>query len=106
MDIQVESHQDHRIIRIQGSITFENCPSLQNRLDSVLDDEVRTLTIDFKDVSFIDSSGIGEVLRLYRRMGNCGGELILLNPNKKLQGLFLMYRFDRFMKIQQDAAPG
>ena len=105
MDIQVESRRDRRIIRIRGSINFENCPSLQNRLDSVLDDEVRTLMIDFKNVSFIDSSGIGEVLRLFRRMRDRGGELILMNPNKKLQGLFLMYRFDKFMKIEQDVDP-
>jgi stage II sporulation protein AA (anti-sigma F factor antagonist) len=103
MDIQVESHRDSRIIRVKGNITFENCPLFQSRLDSVLDNEVRELAIDFRDVSFIDSSGIGEVLRLFRRMKDCGGELVLMNPNRKLQGLFLMYRFDKFMKIRQEA---
>ena len=106
MDIQVESHQSRRIIRIKGNITFENCPLFQSRLDSILDDEVRELMIDFKDVSFVDSSGIGEVLRLFRRMSDCGGELVLMNPNKKLQGLFLMYRFDKFMKIERETESG
>jgi len=35
------------------------------------------------------------------------GEVILINPNKKLRTLFTMYRFDRFMRIREEseAAP-
>ncbi len=105
MDIQVESCEDRRIVRIKGNITFENCPILQTRMDSVLDGKVRELVIDFREVPFIDSSGIGEVLRLFRRMSDSGGELLLMNPNQKLRDLFLMYRFDTFMKIHQDPEP-
>ena len=102
MDIQVESQGDRRIVHIQGKITFEYCPVLQNRLDSVVDPGVREVVIDFKEVPFIDSSGIGEVLRLFKRMRDGNGEVVLLNPNQKLRDLFSMYRFDKFMKILQE----
>jgi len=101
MDIQVESRGDRRIIHIKGKITFEYCPILQNRLDAVVDDAVRQVVIDFKDVPFIDSSGVGEVLRLFKRMKDASGEVILANPNQKLRDLFAMYRFEQFMKIQE-----
>jgi anti-sigma B factor antagonist len=97
MDIQVESHDDRRIVRIRGKVTFEYCPALQSRLDSLLKEKVREVAIDFKDVPFIDSSGIGEVLRLFKRMKEAGGEVVLLNPNRKLRTLFSMYRFDQFL---------
>ena len=100
MDIQVESQGNCRIIHIQGKITFEYCPVLQSRLDSVVDEGVREVVIDFKEVPFIDSSGVGEVLRLFKRMKDSGGEVILANPNNKLRDLFSMYRFDQFMKIR------
>ncbi len=106
MDIQVESQGERRIVRIKGKITFECCPELQSRLNSVLDDGVREVWIDFKEVPFIDSSGIGEVLRLFKRLKELGGSLLLLNPNKKLRDLFLMYRFDRFMTILEEADLG
>jgi anti-sigma B factor antagonist len=102
MDIQVESSGDRRIVRIQGRITFEYCPALQNRLDSLVDEGVRQIAIDFKDVPFIDSSGVGEVLRLFKQMRDAGGEVVLLNPNQKLRDLFLMYRFNQFMKIREE----
>jgi anti-sigma B factor antagonist len=99
MDIQVESRGDYRIVHIKGKITFESCAVLQNRLDSVLDEGARQIVIDFKEVPFIDSSGVGEVLRLFKRMKDVNGEVLLANPNPKLRDLFSMYRFNQFMKI-------
>jgi anti-anti-sigma factor len=105
MDIQVESRENCRIVHITGKITFECCPVLQSRLDSVVDEGVREIVIDFKEVPFIDSSGVGEVLRIFKRMKENGGKLILANPNQKLGDLFSMYRFNQFMQIRQEADP-
>jgi anti-anti-sigma factor len=106
MDIQVESLDDRRIVRIRGKVTYENCPSLQSRLDSLAGEGVREVVIDFRDVSFIDSSGVGEVLRCFKRMREIGGEVTLINPNQKLRDLFSMYRFDKFMKIRESVEHG
>jgi stage II sporulation protein AA (anti-sigma F factor antagonist) len=103
MDIQVESRGAVGIIRIKGKVTFECCPDLQRCLDPIPGGEVRQVIIDFKEVPFIDSSGIGEVLRLFKRMRETGREVVLANPNQKLRDLFLMYRFNQFMKIQDNA---
>jgi anti-anti-sigma factor len=99
MDIQVESRGDRRIVRIKGKITFELCPQLQSRLDGVLEEGVCQVVIDFREVPFMDSSGIGEILRLYKLARDRHGELVLINPNQKLHNLFTMYRFEKFMKI-------
>jgi anti-anti-sigma factor len=106
MDIQVESHDDRRILHIQGKITFEHCSELQSRLDSILDKGVREVVLDFREVPFIDSSGVGEVLRLFKRVKESGGRIVLANPNRKLRELFAMYRFDQFMEIIEEPAHG
>jgi anti-sigma B factor antagonist len=102
MNIQVESRGNSRIVHIKGKVTFEYCPALQSSLDAVLDEGVRRIVIDFKEVPFIDSSGVGEVLRLFKKMKDSNGELILANPNQKLRDLFSMYRFEQFMKIREN----
>jgi anti-sigma B factor antagonist len=106
MDIQVETFEDYRIIHLKGKITFEYCPALQKYLDSVLTEGIHRIIIDFKEVPYIDSSGVGEVLRLYKRMKDSGGEVILQNPNQKIRNLFIMYRFDQFMNIPERSDPG
>ncbi|NWG14213.1 MAG: STAS domain-containing protein [Acidobacteria bacterium] len=99
MDIQAESMGTHCTIRIRGKITFEHCTDLQGRIDAAVGADTRQVTVDFKEVPFIDSSGIGEILRLYRLMRERNGDVTLANPNNKLRTLFTIYRFDKFMKI-------
>jgi anti-anti-sigma factor len=106
MEIQVESRGDRRIIRIKDKITFEHCPMLQSHLDPVLEPGVREIVIDFKDVPFMDSSGIGEILRLFKQLRDRNGDLVLINPNRKLRNLFTMYRFEKFMKIREEVEAG
>ena len=106
MDIQVESRQDKRIVHISGKITFEHCPALAARFDPLLEEGVREVVIDFKDVPFMDSSGIGEILRLFKLLRDRKGSLVLINPNKKLLSLFSMYRFEKFMKILEEVEAG
>jgi len=105
MDIQVESVGDVRIVHVKGKVTFEYCPAFQRGLDSILGAGVRRVVIDFKEVPFIDSSGIGEVLRLFKKMRDANGEVVLANPNRKLRDLFSMYRFNQFMKITESTDP-
>jgi len=102
MDIQVESRGDGKIVRIKGKITFEHCAAMQAEFDRVLEEGVHELLIDFKEVPFIDSSGIGEILRVFRLLRERHGEMVLANPNKKLRDLFTMYRFEKFMKIREE----
>ena len=104
MHIQVESRGNRRIVRINGKITFEYCPVFQSRLDSVMNEGVKEVIIDFKEVPFIDSSGIGEILRLFKHMREAGGEVVLMNANQKLRDLFDMYRFGQFMKICEESS--
>jgi len=106
MDIQVESRGDRKIVRIRGKITFEHCPVLQAEFDKALNGGVSEVVIDFKEVPFIDSSGIGEILRVFRLVRERHGETVLINPNKKLRDLFTMYRFEKFMKIREEVEAG
>jgi len=103
MEIQVESQGGRSIVRLKGKVTYEHCPELQRRLDRVLEEGTREVIIDFREVPFLDSSGIGEILRVFKLIREREGELILVNPNQKLRALFTMYRFDKFMKIRDEA---
>jgi anti-sigma B factor antagonist len=106
MDIQVESRGTRRIVRISGKITFEHCPALASQFEPVLAEGVTEVVLDFKGVPFMDSSGIGEVLRLFKMLRDRNASLLLINPNRKLRSLFSMYRFEKFMKILEEVETG
>ena len=106
MEVQVEARGERRIVRIKDKITFEHCPVLQSRLEPALETGVREVVVDFRDVPFMDSSGIGEILRLFKHMRERNGSVVLINPNRKLHNLFTMYRFEKFMQIREDVEAG
>ena len=106
MEVQVEARGERRIVRIKDKITFEHCPVLQSRLEPALETGVREVVVDFRDVPFMDSSGIGEILRLFKHMRERSGSVVLINPNRKLRNLFTMYRFEKFMRIREDVEAG
>jgi anti-sigma B factor antagonist len=106
MNIQIESSGDRRIICIKEKITCEHCELFHNQVKPALDENVREVVIDFKDVPFVDSSGIGEILRIFSVMQDRKGQLTLINPNDKLRDLFSMYRFGQYMKILDKVEAG
>jgi anti-sigma B factor antagonist len=107
MDIQVESHGASQIVRINGKLTSECSMELQRGFDAVLSGQgVRKVIVDLKEVPLIDSSGVGEIIRLFKQVRRVDGKVVLMNPNKKLRDLFLMYRFDRFMEVCDEKDPG
>jgi anti-sigma B factor antagonist len=79
---------------------------LQSRLDGVVEEGVREVVIDFRDVPFMDSSGVGEILRLFKLLRDRHVGVVLINPNQKLNNLFKMYRFEKFMKILDSVEAG
>ena len=90
MDIQVESHGDSQIVRISGKLTSEYSSELKRRLDSALSKEgIQEVIVDLKEVPFIDSSGVGEILRLFKRVRATEGNI--LGKVRRGQGAFLAH---------------
>jgi len=106
MDIQVESRGDRKVVRIKGKITVEHCAAMQSELDRVLEPGIVEVVVDFREVPFIDSSGVGEILRLFRLVREGQGVVTLINPNKKLRTVFALYRFEKFIQIRDNVAMG
>lgn len=54
---------------IHGNMDAEGSRSAQPYIDSIIDDQNKTeIEVDFKDVQFLDSSGIGALVYLYKRL--------------------------------------
>jgi anti-sigma B factor antagonist len=63
--------------------------------------EVQRLTVDLGSVEFLDSSGIGALLSLYKRLSASGtGSVQLLNVNPRVQAVFELMRMHRIFDIR------
>lgn len=58
--------------------------------------------LDFRDVSFVDSSGIAVVINAMRAMGQIGGELTLTGLGQQPTKVFRASGIDRLVKIKEE----
>ena len=76
------------ILDLSGKITIgEGSVQLREAVRKMLDDGKKKLLLNLGDVSYVDSSGIGELVSSYTTTNNNGGQLKLLNQTKKIHDL-------------------
>jgi anti-sigma B factor antagonist len=79
---------DIRILDFSGKITLgEGTMTVRNTVLDVLKDGGKKIILNLADVNYIDSSGIGELVRTYITVSSGGGQLKLLSLTKKIQEL-------------------
>lgn len=79
---------DVTILDLSGKITIgEGSVQLREAVRRMLDEGKKKLLLNLGDVSYVDSSGIGELVSSYTTTGNNGGQLKLLNQTKKIHDL-------------------
>jgi anti-sigma B factor antagonist len=76
------------ILDLSGKITIgEGSVQLREAVRKILDDGKKKILLNLADVSYVDSSGIGELVSSYTTTNNNGGQLKLLNQTKKIHDL-------------------
>ena len=88
MKIEMRTIGDVRLLDCSGKITLgEGTMTVRNTVLDVLKDGGKKIILNLADVNYIDSSGIGELVRTYITVTSSGGQLKLLNLTKKIQEL-------------------
>ncbi|MUK26931.1 STAS domain-containing protein [Aliivibrio fischeri] len=65
---QFESNTDILVLSVQGDMDAIGCRDIQPSIDSVIEQEHHQIQIDLSHVAFLDSSGIGAIVYLYKRL--------------------------------------
>ena len=101
MEIQERSSGDVTILDVKGRMTLgEGDTMLKDKINSLLMQGHRKLVLNLEGVPYMDSAGLGEVVRTYTTVSRQGGSLKLLNLTKRIQDLLsitkLLTVFDTF----------
>ncbi|OHD54823.1 MAG: hypothetical protein A2Y33_01690 [Spirochaetes bacterium GWF1_51_8] len=68
-------------------------------LTNLIDEGKKEIIIDFSEVAFIGSSGIGKLLLAYKRLDDLGGKIFIVSLNKDIKELFITFRLNEFFPI-------
>ncbi len=91
LNIKEREAGDVTILDLSGKITIgEGSVQLREAVKRLLDQDKKKILLNLGDVSYVDSSGIGELVSSYTTTSNKGGHLKLLNLTKKIQDLLMI----------------
>lgn len=88
MHIEQRSVGDVTIIDLKGKMTLgEGDELLRDKVNSLIQQGLKKLVLNLAEVPYIDSAGLGEIVRTYTTVSRQGGQLKLLNLTKRITDL-------------------
>ncbi len=88
MEIQERTIQDVVVLDLTGKLTIgEGDELLKERISNLIQQGHRNLLLNLEGVPYVDSAGLGEIVRTYTTVSRQGGKLKLVNLTKRITDL-------------------
>ena len=99
MSFTITKQGDISIVEIDGQLIVGNRQELKQKMLDELEHGARKLLVDFTKTGYIDSSGLGVLVSLSKKIREQGGELRLAALNEDLRTLFELTKLDTLFQI-------
>lgn len=107
--MEVKTNIDGEVLkaRIVGDIDHHTAKNIREKIDGVIERcAPKLLVMDFREVSFMDSSGIGLVMGRYKAMDSLGGGLKITNPSPQIRKVMHLAGLDRLAIVENQTGGG
>lgn len=107
MSVKLTTRQvgDVTVVDVAGRITLgEGSATLRDAMRDMVSKNQKKILLNLGEVSYIDSSGIGELVSGFTTVTNSGGTLKLLNLNKRVKDLLQITKLYTVFDVHEDEA--
>ena len=90
------------ILRLSGDLIGEdNGALILGKVNTAIQDDVRTCVVDISKLRYINSSGIGVLITILTKFRNKGGEVYLMKPSETVQKLLVITKLNAIFQVIQ-----
>ena len=105
MQIDERVVDDVTILDLKGKMTLgEGDELLKDKINSLASQGHKKLILNLEAVPYIDSAGLGEIVRTYTSISRQGGKLKLLNVSKRIYDLLVITKLVTIFDSYEDEA--
>lgn len=90
------------VVRLAGEVDLHHSPALHAALVDVASERPRRLIVVLSDVPYMDSSGVGTLVEVFRRVSAYKGKMILVGMSPRVRSIFEITKLDKFFSICND----
>lgn len=91
------------VVGVDGQLIVGNRHELKQKVLDALEKGEKKIVVDFSNTGYIDSSGLGVLVSLAKKLREEGGELLLAGLNPDLRTLFELTKLDTLFNITDSA---
>ncbi len=104
MEFTVDEFGDVRAVRITGNLDTQTSTVAQEQLTQLIDNGATKILVDFEDLNYISSTGLGMLLVAVKRLEGTNGQLRICNPNKMVREVFDTSGFSEIFPVYRSQA--
>jgi anti-sigma B factor antagonist len=102
MSVEARKKGHITILKINGQLTMgKTCEQLRDAFLTALDGDNRMFVFDMLNVPFVDSTGVGEVIRCHKRAKEKDGQIQLALMGKSHE-LFVFWELNKLFTLHED----
>jgi anti-sigma B factor antagonist len=107
MTITERKSGDVTVLDVEGKILLgEGDVQLKRKIDELIERKETKILVNLANVPYMDSGGLGEIVRSYTTVKRAGGELKLLNATKRISDLLTITKLITVFEIHEEEAAG
>jgi anti-sigma B factor antagonist len=99
LDMKTMPDERYPVVQLKGDVDLRTSPDLRENLLQLIKQRPERLILDLAGVGYMDSSGVGTMVELKRRIERRGGELVLAGLQPRVRSLLEITRLDQFFTI-------
>ena len=85
------------VLRIEGELDAVSVPELRNAIEQIVSAKSMNVVVDLSGLRLIDSSGVGAIVSLYKRVRAYGGVASVRGLRDQPLAIFRLLRLDRVL---------
>lgn len=99
LTIAVETVDDVPVIRAAGELEIATVPEMRAVVTQVAERQPRALVFDFRDVTYLDSSGLGILVSAKKRLGSYRGEVVVVTRQQSVLKALSLSGLDQILRV-------
>jgi anti-sigma B factor antagonist len=90
---------EETVLEIDGTLDAVTAPDLRNVVDQLVNERRKSVTLELSSLRLIDSSGVGVIVSLFKRIRANGGQVKIVGLRDQPRAIFRLLRLDRVFPV-------
>ncbi|CEN80490.1 STAS domain-containing protein [Paraclostridium sordellii] len=102
MSVNIESRLDNNFwnVEIDGELDVAGADKVKEHLNGLIEDKPMDLKIDFTNLEYIDSTGLGALIGVLKRLKVNEKDIYIINARKNVKKIFTITGLDKIFKVE------